>query len=300
EVSMVDILLMASLLEALPPGCRLVLVGDVDQLPSVGPGNVLRDLIESERVRTVRLTQIYRQARESRIVVNAHRVNRGQMPLEGEDAADFRFIEVEGGEQALDWIKGFLTGEVRERYGMDPLRDVQVMAPMHKGLAGVANLNRELQALLNPRGTEVRREGKVLRRGDKVIQLRNNYELDVFNGDVGRITDLDPEEDRVEVIYGPRRVLYGFSQLDEVTLAYAVSVHKSQGSEYRGVIVPLLGEHYPMLQRNLLYTAITRGRELVVLLGSNRTVGAAVRNNRIRQRYSFLAERLRRFVPEAP
>lgn len=300
EVSMVDILLMASLLEAVPPGCRLVLVGDVDQLPSVGPGNVLRDLIASERVRTVRLTQIYRQARESRIVVNAHRVNRGEMPLEGEDAADFRFIEVEGGEEALEWIKGFLTGEIRERYRFDPLRDVQVMAPMHKGVAGVANLNRELQALLNPRGAEVRREGKVLRRGDKVIQLRNNYDLDVFNGDVGRITDIDPDEDRIEVIYGPRRVLYKFDQLDEVTLAYAVSVHKSQGSEYRGVIVPLLGEHYPMLQRNLLYTAVTRGRELVVLLGSKRTVGAAVRNNRIRQRYSFLAERLRRLAPDAP
>jgi len=165
---------------------------------------------------------------------------------------------------------------------------------MHKGVAGVTNLNRELQALLNPRGSEVRRDQKLLRTGDKVIQLRNNYELDVFNGDVGRITSIEPDREEVEVIFGHRLVRYGFNKLDELTLAYAVSVHKAQGSEYRVVLVPLLGEHYPMLQRNLLYTAITRGRDLVVLLGSKRTVGIAVRNNRIRQRYSFLAERLRR------
>ena len=294
EVSMVDILLMDSLLTAIAPGSRLVLVGDVDQLPSVGPGNVLRDLIESGVVRTARLERIYRQARESRIVVNAHRVNRGEMPIIEGDTADFRFVQVERGEEALDWIKRFLSGEAGETMGLDPLRDVQVLAPMHKGVAGVTNLNRELQALLNPRGSEVRRDHKLLRTGDKVIQLRNNYELDVFNGDVGRITDIDPDKEELEVIFGHRLVRYGFNKLDELTPAYAVSVHKAQGSEYRVVLVPLLGEHYPMLQRNLLYTAITRGRELVVLLGSKRTVGAAVRNNRIRQRYSFLAERLRR------
>jgi exodeoxyribonuclease V alpha subunit len=293
EVSMVDILLMRDLLAALPRGCRLVLVGDVDQLPSVGPGNVLRDLIDSGRLRTVRLSRIYRQARESRIVGNAHRVNEGQMPLLDETASDFRFVEIESGEEALAWIKTFLSVEIREAYGLDPVRDVQVLAPMHKGLAGVTNLNRELQALLNPRGDEMRREDRVLRTGDKVIQVRNNYELDVFNGDVGRIAEIDPRDEALEVLYGGRRVRYPFSHLDELALAYAVSVHKSQGSEYRAVIVPLLGEHFPMLQRNLLYTAITRGRELVVLLGSKRTVGAAVRNNRIRHRYSFLAQRLR-------
>jgi exodeoxyribonuclease V alpha subunit len=290
---MVDILLMRHLLAALAPGSRLVLVGDVDQLPSVGPGNVLRDLIDSGRVRTVRLTEIYRQARESRIVVNAHRVNEGRMPLFEEDASDFRLVEIERGEDALAWIKRFLAEEIRERYGLDPVRDVQVIAPMHRGIAGVTNLNRELQALLNPRGEEIRRDEKILRMGDKVIQLRNNYELDVFNGDVGRITAIDPEEEKLEVFFGNRRVRYPFNHLDELTLAYAVSVHKSQGSEYRAVVAPLLGEHFPMLQRNLLYTAITRGRELVVLLGSQRTIGAAVRNNRIRHRYSFLAHRLR-------
>ncbi|MBM3320040.1 MAG: ATP-dependent RecD-like DNA helicase [Candidatus Eisenbacteria bacterium] len=293
EVSMVDILLMRHLLAALAPGSRLVLVGDVDQLPSVGPGNVLRDLIDSGRVRTVRLTEIYRQARESRIVVNAHRVNEGRMPLFEEDASDFRLVEIESGKDALAWIKRFLAEEIRERHGLDPVRDVQVIAPMHKGIAGVTNLNRELQALLNPRGEEIRRDERILRMGDKVIQLRNNYELDVFNGDVGRITAIDSEEEELEVFFGNRRVRYPFNHLDELTLAYAVSVHKSQGSEYRAVVAPLLGEHFPMLQRNLLYTAITRGRELVVLLGSQRTIGAAVRNNRIRHRYSFLAHRLR-------
>jgi exodeoxyribonuclease V alpha subunit len=293
EVSMVDILLMRHLLVALPRGARLVLVGDVDQLPSVGPGNVLRDLIDSGRIRLVRLIEIYRQARESRIIVNAHRVNDGRMPLLEEDSPDFRFVEIEKGEEALAWIKSFLAGEIRERYGLDPVRDVQVIAPMHKGVAGVASLNRELQALLNPKGDEIRREEKVLRVGDKVIQLRNNYEIDVFNGDVGRIVGIVPESEEIEVLFGGRRVRYAYAHLDELTLAYAVSVHKSQGSEYRAVIAPMLGEHFPMLQRNLLYTAITRGRELVVLVGSKRTVGIAVRNNRIRHRYSFLAHRLR-------
>ncbi|MFH1680436.1 MAG: ATP-dependent RecD-like DNA helicase [Candidatus Eisenbacteria bacterium] len=293
EVSMVDILLMRHLLAALGPGSRLVLVGDVDQLPSVGPGNVLRDLIDSGRVRTVRLTEIYRQARESRIVVNAHRVNEGRMPLLEAEASDFRFIEIETGEESLAWIKRFLSEEILPRYGLDPVRDVQVIAPMHRGISGVTNLNRELQALLNPRGEEIRRDDRILRMGDKVIQLRNNYGLEVFNGDVGRIMDIDPSAEELEVFFGGRRVRYPFGHLDELTLAYAVSVHKSQGSEYRAVVAPLLGEHFPMLQRNLLYTAITRGRELVVLIGSKRTIGAAVRNNRIRHRYSFLAHRLR-------
>ncbi|MBN1824760.1 MAG: ATP-dependent RecD-like DNA helicase [Candidatus Eisenbacteria bacterium] len=296
EVSMVDLLLMDGLLEAIPPGCRLVLVGDVDQLPSVGPGNVLRDLIESGRVPTVRLTRIYRQARESRIVRNAHRVNRGEMPLMDDEARDFRFVVAEDGARALEWIRSFLGGEAKSGYGFDPIRDVQVLAPMHKGIAGVTNLNREIQELLNPRGEELRRENRVLRVGDKIIQLRNNYDLDVYNGDSGWIESVDPEGQKVEVRFGPRSVIYDFARLDELALAYAVSVHKSQGSEYRAVVVPLLGEHYPMLQRNLLYTALTRGRELVVLVGTKRTVGLAVRNNRIRHRYSLLAERLWRAV----
>ena len=257
---------------------------------------MLRDLIDSQRIRTVRLTEIYRQARESRIIVNAHRVNEGQMPLTGDESADFRFVEARSGEEAVAWIKGFLKGELRNKYRLDPVRDVQILSPMHKGAAGVTNLNRELQALLNPGREELRRDDRSFRTGDKVIQLRNNYDLEVFNGDVGRITSIEPASEEVEVLFGYRQVRYKYKNLDEITLAYAVSVHKSQGSEYRAVIVPLLGEHYPMLQRNLLYTALTRGRELVVLLASKRTVSMAVNNNRIRQRYSFLARRLGRRV----
>lgn len=293
EVSMVDLMLMFNLVLAIPPGCRLVLVGDVDQLPSVGPGNVLRDLIGSGTIRTVRLTEIYRQAQESRIVVNSHRVNRGEMLLLDDNARDFRFVEVDSSDEALTWLKEFLSGEILHTYRFDPVRDVQILSPMHKGLMGVTNLNRELQTLFNPKGDEIRREDKILREGDKVIQLRNNYELDVFNGDVGTVHSIDPGEAKLEVFFGRRRVVYGFNNLDELTLAYAISVHKSQGSEYRAVVVALLGEHYPMLQRNLLYTALTRGRELVVLIGSKKTVGQAVRNNRIRERYSYLAHRLR-------
>lgn len=296
EVSMVDLLLMHSLLAALPPACRFVLVGDVDQLPSVGAGNVLRDLIRSEKLRTVRLTRIYRQARESQIVVNAHRVNDGRMPRTGGADDDFHIIEVEGGEEALRKIKRLLASEIYDTWGFDVIRDVQVLTPMNKGVAGVHNLNRELQALLNPRGSELRREDRILRSGDKVMQTRNNYEKEVFNGDVGRIMDINPNKSEMIVKFGQRLVIYPYAHLDELTLAYAASIHKSQGSEYRAVVFPLLGEHFPMLQRNLLYTAITRGRELVIVLGTGRTIGMAVRNNQIVNRYSFLAERLRREV----
>ncbi len=296
EVSMVDLLLMHSLLAALPGECRLVLVGDVDQLPSVGPGNVLRDLIRSKRLKTVRLTRIYRQARESAIVVNAHLVNAGEMPRLSESGGDFHFIEVADADEALERIKRLLSREIYERWGFDVIRDVQVLTPMNKGKAGVHNLNRELQALLNPRGPEVRRDEKILRLGDKVMQIRNNYEKEVFNGDVGRIMEIDPGKSEMAIRFGRRRVDYPFGHLDELTLAYAASVHKSQGSEYRGVVIPLLGEHFPLLQRNLLYTALTRGREMVILLGTKRTVAMAVRNNQIHRRYSFLRERIRRAV----
>ncbi len=294
EVSMVDLPLMFSLLVALQPECRLVLVGDVDQLPSVGPGNVLRDLIHSSRIKTVFLREIYRQARESRIIVNAHRVNEGRMPELGKTEGDFRFIELERAEDVLERIRTLFAEEIYKEYGFDSVRDVQLLAPMNKGLVGVLNLNRELQLLLNPAGPEVKRDDKVLRIGDKVMQIRNNYEKDVFNGDVGRIMDINPTKQEVHVRFGPRTVTYPFSHLDELTLAYAISVHKSQGSEYRGVVIPLLGEHYPMLQRNLLYTGLTRGRELVILIGTRRTVSIAVRNDRIASRFSFLAERIRR------
>ncbi|NNE09611.1 MAG: ATP-dependent RecD-like DNA helicase [Gemmatimonadetes bacterium] len=294
EVSMVDIQLMHAFLLAVAPYTRVVLVGDVDQLPSVGPGNVLRDLIQSDQVRTVRLTEIYRQARESQIIVNAHRINRGEMPNLRADRGDFLFIRVDSPDQALDKIKRLMASEIQNGYGIDARRDVQVLAPMNKGIVGVRNLNRELQRLLNPMGPETRRDEKVLRLRDRVMQLRNNYDKDVYNGDMGRIVEIDSERSIVQVQFsGFRAVEYPFHQLDEITLSYAVSVHKSQGSEYRGVIVPLLSEHFPMLQRNLLYTAITRGRELVIVLGTEKTLAMAVRNDRIARRYSFLGERLR-------
>lgn len=295
EFSMVDILLAHSLLKAVHPACQLVVVGDVDQLPSVGPGSILSDLIRSGAVPVVRLNQVFRQAQKSRIVVNAHRVNRGEMPLT-EDAAtgtDFFFIHREDPEEILASMKFLVAERIPSRFGLDPIDEVQVLTPMHKGLLGAANLNAELQQLLNPSGESMARGNRVFRAGDKVLQIRNNYNLDVYNGDIGRIARCDVIERKIRVRYEDRTVVYDHSDLDEIVLAYACSIHKAQGSEYPCVVIPLHTQHYMLLQRNLLYTGITRGRRLVVLLGSQRALKLAVTNNRLQARCTRLAERLR-------
>ncbi|MEW6423601.1 MAG: ATP-dependent RecD-like DNA helicase [Bacillota bacterium] len=295
ETSMVDVLLLNHLLKAVPPQATLVLVGDVDQLPSVGAGNVLKDVINSGTVAVITLTEIFRQARQSMIVVNAHRVNRGEFPLLKNDRGlDFYFIEKEDPEETLQTVKELCARRIPKGFGFHPVNDIQVLSPLRKGSAGVERLNTELQALLNPRGLEVARGGRLFRLGDKVMQIKNNYEKEVFNGDIGRIAHVDLEEQEILVQFEDRRVSYDYSDLDELTLAYAVSVHKSQGSEYPVVVLPLLKQHFVMLQRNLLYTAITRAKKLLVIVGDKKALAMAARNARPQARYTGLQRRLRR------
>jgi len=295
EASMVDILLMNHLLKAIPSPATLVLVGDVDQLPSVGPGNVLKDIIASGCVETVILTEIFRQAQESLIIVNAHRVNRGEFPQlkpQPGQRSDFYYIEKNTPEEVLSVIKELCVKRLPNAFHLSPLDDIQVLTPMHRGTVGVANLNAELQALLNPQGKVITRGGRLFRTNDKVMQIKNNYEKDVFNGDIGRLAGIDLDEQKVQIKFEDRVVDYELSDLDDLVLAYAISIHKSQGAEYPAVIVPLLSQHYIMLQRNLLYTAITRAKRLVVLVGSKRAIAIAVRNNKVQLRYTNLAARL--------
>lgn len=290
ETSMLDIPLAYHLVKAIPAGASVVFVGDVDQLPSVGPGNFLRDLIESAVIPVVRLTEIFRQAKTSFIITNAHRVNAGELPvLDGPEESDFFFIHEDDPEKVLATIKTLCSDRVPRKFGLE----AQVLTPMHKGVCGSENLNRELQAALNPTGPTMQRYGRTYRVGDRVMQIRNNYDKDVFNGDLGRIKNLDLVEQEFTVEFDGREVRYEFTDLDELVPAYAISVHKSQGNEYPAVIVPLLTQHYVLLQRNLLYTAITRGKKLVILIGSKKALTIAVRNNKTAARYSGLCDRLR-------
>ena len=295
EASMLDLPLMQHLLAAIPPKAKLVLVGDVDQLPSVGPGSVLADIIRSGVIEVARLTRIFRQAGESLIVTSAHRIQQGLMPVVSKDASgDFFFIERDDPESILATLKTLLEERIPKRFGLDPIDDVQVLTPMHKGLLGAAHLNQELQRWLNrSTSTALERGTRMLRRGDKVMQVRNNYELDVYNGDIGRIETIDEAERAVEVRYDGRLVRYETADLEDLTLAYACSIHKSQGSEYPAVVLPLHTQHFVMLERNLLYTAITRGKRLVVIVGSRRALELAVRKTSSQVRFSRLAERLR-------
>jgi exodeoxyribonuclease V alpha subunit len=295
EVSMVDLVLFCHLLNALPPSCQLLLVGDVDQLPSVGPGSVLREVIASEVVEVARLTEIFRQAAASRIVVNAHRVNRGASLLleDGDTASDFFFIERPEPEAVLRTMKSLIAERIPTRFGLHPVDDVQVLTPMHKGLLGSASLNAELQALLNPHGKGLTRGSQTLRVGDKVMQLRNDYDHDVFNGDLGRVTGVDDEDGALIVRFDDREIRYDGGDLGDVTLAYACSIHKAQGSEYPCVVMPVHTQHYVMLRRNLLYTGITRGRRLVVVVGSARALAIAIANAGADDRCTRLAARLR-------
>ena len=297
EASMVDVLLMYHLLMAIPSHAHLILVGDVDQLPSVGPGNVLRDMIESSAFTVVRLTEIFRQAQESMIVVNAHRVNQGEYPIlkpleEGGDS-DFFFVEEEDPEKMLDKIISLCSERIPRRFGFHPVREIQLLTPMHKGVIGVTNLNLELQKKLNPDSSGIVLGSRNLRLGDKVMQVVNNYDKDVFNGDIGRIIKINQEDREVTIDFDGRPVTYDYSELDEIVLSYAISIHKSQGSEYPAVIIAVSTQHYLLLQRNLIYTGITRARKLVVLIGTHKALAIAIRNNRPQLRFTRLAERLR-------
>jgi exodeoxyribonuclease V alpha subunit len=294
EASMLDCPLAYHLLDAVPDGAKLVLVGDVDQLPSVGPGRVLADLIDSRRPAVVRLQTVFRQAAQSRIITNAHLIRRGEIPdLESKSRdEDFFFIERQEPEAILETILHLVTRRIPGSFGFDAHRDLQVLAPMRRGLIGTENLNLELQRLLNPPSSQDSTPAGRLRQGDRVMQIRNNYELDVFNGDVGRVLPRGEGDEGLRVDFGRRRVDYEPAEIDELVLAYACSVHKSQGSEYPCVVLPVHTQHYMMLQRNLLYTAVTRGRQLVVLVGDRRALAIAVRNDRQLDRFSRLTERL--------
>ncbi|NHO33532.1 SF1B family DNA helicase RecD2 [Acetobacter fallax] len=292
EASMVDVLLMRSLLRALPDSAALLIVGDVDQLPSVGPGQVLADIIGSNAVPVVRLTEVFRQAAQSRIITNAHRINEGRMPeLSVEEGSDFYFVEAAKPEIGLRKLLAVVKDRVPARFGLDPVRDVQVLCPMNRGGLGARSLNVELQQALNPPGEmKVERFGWTYGPGDKVMQIANDYDRDVFNGDLGVIDRIDIEEGEMTVSFDGREVIYGFGELDELMLAYATTIHKSQGSEYPAVVIPLVTQHYAMLARNLLYTGVTRGRKLVVLVGQKKALAIAVRNQGARRRWSKLRE----------
>jgi exodeoxyribonuclease V alpha subunit len=295
ETSMVDTLLMYNFLQAVPKEATLILVGDIDQLPSVGAGNILKDIIDSAKVPVVMLTEIFRQAKESLIVINAHRINNGQMPVFGHNSdqlRDFYFFEIEEPEQVLGKIIELCGEKIPEKFGYRPVDDIQVLTPMHKGIVGAANLNTELQRHLNPSKDELVRGGRILKVGDKVMQIRNNYDKEVFNGDIGRIVGINREDQEVMVRYDGRKVPYEYSELDEIVMAYAISVHKSQGSEYPAIVMPVLTQHFMLLQRNLLYTGITRGKKLVVLVGTKKAVAIAIRNDKPQKRFTLLRERL--------
>lgn len=291
-------LLFYNLLKAITPGTRLIVVGDVDQLPSVGAGAVLRDLIRSSVVPTVRLNEIFRQAKESWIVTNAHKINQGEFP-QLQKTNDFFFIQEEQAEQLVALLPELVKTRIPGYLGCDPVEDIQVLAPMRRTITGVDNLNVCLQNALNPRDPEAPElvvGQTVYRIGDKVMQTRNDYQRLVFNGDIGRIRELDPEERALVVGFqdsdGERLVEYETEELEQLTLSYAITVHKSQGNEYPVVIIPVTTQHFLMLQRNLIYTAVTRAKKMVVLIGTKRAIAIAVKNNRIDERNSLLGERL--------
>jgi len=298
EASMIDIQLMAHLLRAVPDSASLILVGDVDQLPSVGPGTVLNDTIESDTVPVVRLREVFRQAKKSLIIGNAHRINRGEIPREpknSEALRDYYFIEEADAERCADILVDLCRERINGRFGLDPITDVQVISPMQRGVLGVQKLNTLLQEALNPSrlGPSIQSGGRFFRPGDKLIQTRNNYEKNVFNGDIGIIETIDPSASAIRVNFDGETVEYSQASLDEVVLAYAITVHKSQGSEYPAVVIPLHTQHYIMLQRNLVYTALTRAKQLAIFVGTKRALAMAVKNSKVRQRWSHLAGRVR-------
>lgn len=294
EASMIDLLLFNSMIRALKPEAHLMLVGDVDQLPSVGAGNVLRDVIDSGVGFVTTLDTIFRQSEDSHIIVNAHRINEGQTPFMDNESSDFYFFREEDPMEAAERVIDVVKNRIPTKFGFEPMRDVQVIAPMYRGAAGVHALNNALQVALNGdrRLAEQQIMGKLFRVGDKVMQTRNDYDKDVFNGDIGRVYAIDPNDNSLTVVIDDRYIYYDFSEVDDLIHAYCISIHKSQGSEYPVVVIPLLTQHYMMLQRNLLYTAITRAREMVVIVGNRQAVEMAVRNNKVARRFSGLLARL--------
>jgi len=293
EVSMVDTSLMFAVLKAVPQKAGLLLVGDVDQLPSVGPGQVLADVIGSGAVPVARLTEVFRQAAESRIVVNAHRINRGEMPewpMQGQDS-DFFFIEANEPEQGAAKVVEIVRDRIPRRFGLDPIRDVQVLCPMQRGALGARALNADLQRALNPNMAEkIERFGSIFAPGDKVMQIENDYDREVFNGDLGRVTRIDQAEGVLTAEFDGRAVEYPFGELDTLVPAYATTIHKSQGSEYPAVVITLATQHYTMLARNLVYTAVTRGKRLVVIVGQRKALAIAIRAHGRKQRWTKLRE----------
>lgn len=297
EASMLDLLLTNNLLKAIRPGTRVLFVGDVDQLPSVGAGDVLRDLIDSHVVPVTRLSTIFRQAAHSQIITNAHLINQGKFPEfpKSGSEGDFFLFPAEDAAAAADWILRIVTERIPQKFGLDPVHEIQVLAPIYRGLAGVAILNDRLQEQLNPPAhnkPERRLFGTVFRLGDKVMQTQNNYDKDVYNGDIGFIQSIDVIEQSLTVSFDGKPVTFDWSEADQLTLAYVISVHKAQGSEFPAIVMPIVTQHYTMLQRNLLYTAITRARSLCVLSGSRRAISMAVRNNKVAQRHTALEWRL--------
>ena len=292
ECSMIDILLFYNLMKALPSNMRLILVGDIDQLPSVGAGNVLRDIIDSQQIPVVRLTRIFRQAQSSRIVMNAHAINAGQFPnIKNGLDTDFFFINQEDADEIVKLIIGLVRDRLPRKYGYQA-KEIQVLTPMQRGTVGASNLNIELQNTLNPSGPSLTRGGYTFRQGDKVMQIRNNYDKNVFNGDIGYITAVDTNERTLTVTFDSRLVEYDITELDEIVLAYAVTIHKSQGSEFPVVVMPVTMKHFVMLQRNLIYTGITRAKKICVLVGTTKALAYAIRNQTVSKRNTKLKERL--------
>ncbi len=294
EASMIDTVLMYNLLKAVPPEATMILVGDVNQLPSVGAGNILKDIITSNILPVVELNEIFRQAKESKIIINAHRINKGQMPLFDmkDQASDFFFFEQNDPQALLDTIIDLVRTRIPNKFAFDPINEIQVLSPMRRGIVGTGNLNVRLQEALNPSGKTLTRGTRKFRINDKVMQIKNNYDKEVFNGDMGQITNIDPEEQELTIRFDRYSVRYDFSELDEIVLAYAISVHKSQGSEYPAVVIPLVTQHYILLQRNLIYTAVTRGQKLVVLAGTKKALAMGIKNNKTQRRYTNLSETL--------
>ncbi len=295
ETSMIDILLMKQLVSAIKPESHLLLIGDVDQLPSVGAGNVLKDIISCGEIPTIRLDTIFRQSQDSYIIVNAHNINHGKMPIFSEESKDFFIFKVDEPAKVAEWVLDVVKNRIPRKFGHDPYTDIQVLSPMYRGEAGVTNLNAELQNLLNPpnRGkNELPQRSRIFREGDRIMQIRNDYDKLVFNGDIGSIKRIDFDDQQIKIDYEGREVIYEFNQLDELVHSYAITIHKSQGSEFPVVVLPLVTGHYLLLQRNLIYTAVTRARELVVIVGSKKALAMAVKNDRINLRNTTLEQRL--------
>lgn len=300
EASMIDIFLFNSLLKAIPKESRLILIGDADQLPSVGPGNILKDLIKSKTVKTIFLKNIFRQKEGSLIIINSHRINQGEYPIFEKGSNDFVFLKITEPQEILNKIIQLYTKTIPEKLKLNPFSDIQILAPIHKGILGINNLNIELQKILNPPAPskkEVRSIFFIFREGDKIMQIRNNYDKEVFNGDIGQIKTIDLEEQELLIEFtgpdGPFMVKYDFTELDEITLAYACTIHKSQGSEYPCVIMPITTQHYIMLNKNLIYTGITRAKKNVVLVGTPKALHIGIKNQKTDNRYTKLAERLK-------